>query len=427
MEEEIDLRPYIEALLQRWVWIGAAAVLAAVAAFAIASIQPPTYTATALVSVINPQGVELESLTAENVDPRLRTITSADPFASVYPELAVSDKMLQDLLAEMGPQLEDVENLDDLRELLEATPGSGSSLLRFRVQYKDAELAAQLANRWARLFVPWANELFGRQGLQRLETFEMQLAQASDELAQAEDALTAFQAANRVAVLSRALAAATQTQADYLDAQRRLQFLLQDARNLRDQLTARPATVGVTLADQLTALNLQLRAFGAETAVPLELQVASTDTLTGDSRQAQIAFLDSLIATLEAHAGQIETRLAELEPQILALQQQNQEAQTENDRLLRRRSAANEAYTALTRRVVEERISTQDLVNGVRLVSESAVPVQPESRGRLTTTALAFVAGLMVSSLVILGNMWWREANGRNDSGVKQQNDGANV
>ncbi|MCZ7671650.1 MAG: Wzz/FepE/Etk N-terminal domain-containing protein [Chloroflexi bacterium] len=54
MEEEIDLKPYIEALITKWYWIMGAAILAGVVAFIVSSALPPKYQATALVAVTQP-------------------------------------------------------------------------------------------------------------------------------------------------------------------------------------------------------------------------------------------------------------------------------------------------------------------------------------------------------------------------------------
>jgi uncharacterized protein involved in exopolysaccharide biosynthesis len=55
MEEEIDLRQYITVLMRRWYWIAGLALAAAVVAFGVSSILPPTYEATALVVVTQPR------------------------------------------------------------------------------------------------------------------------------------------------------------------------------------------------------------------------------------------------------------------------------------------------------------------------------------------------------------------------------------
>ncbi|NCF68576.1 MAG: lipopolysaccharide biosynthesis protein, partial [Chloroflexi bacterium] len=54
MEEEIDLRPYVEALLRNWKWIIGAGILAALIALGFSFLMPSTYEATALVAVSEP-------------------------------------------------------------------------------------------------------------------------------------------------------------------------------------------------------------------------------------------------------------------------------------------------------------------------------------------------------------------------------------
>ena len=55
MEDEIDLRAYIEVLLRHWKWIIALAVLAAIAAFVVNSLLPFTYEADSVVIVTEPR------------------------------------------------------------------------------------------------------------------------------------------------------------------------------------------------------------------------------------------------------------------------------------------------------------------------------------------------------------------------------------
>ena len=407
MEGEIDLRPYIEALARRWYWIVGTAVVAAVVTFAIISIRPPTYEATALVAIVNPQDVVLESLTVESVDPLLRSVYDTNPLVAVYPELAVSDGLLQVLLTQINPPLEGVEGVDDLREMLVAEPGSDASLLRLSVRYQDADKAAHVTNAWAELFVPWANEIYGNGGTQRLRFFEEQLAQALTDVESAEAALIAFQAVNRLTILENSLASHQEMQMAYLSTQRQVKFLLQDVQNLHDQI-AQSGSNTVNFADQLTGLNLQLSVFNAENAAPVQLQINPETFLTAESRQAQLAFLDGLITSLEARAVDAELQLAALEPEILELQQAKQEAETESNHLLRNHDAAIEEYTALTRAVTEERISAEDVSSGVRLASQAAVPQKPEGSNRVINTIIAGVVAFLAGIFFLLAMEWWQ-------------------
>ena len=55
MEEEIDLRQYVEVLIRSWGWIAGLALVAAAAALGVSFLIPPTYEATV---VVPPEGAE---------------------------------------------------------------------------------------------------------------------------------------------------------------------------------------------------------------------------------------------------------------------------------------------------------------------------------------------------------------------------------
>ncbi|MCB0028708.1 MAG: hypothetical protein KDE28_12425, partial [Anaerolineales bacterium] len=148
MEEEINLRPYFETITRGWYWLVTASVLAAIIAYAVSSSIAPTYEATALVVIAEPrQRVQF--------DPRIETVTESQPL-NAYPELAMSDEVMLSLLSTV--ELADVETVGKLRDLLVAEAGSAASLLQLRVQYKDPDVAALVANNWASFFVEWVNE-----------------------------------------------------------------------------------------------------------------------------------------------------------------------------------------------------------------------------------------------------------------------------
>ena len=397
MEEEIDLRPYAEAVINHWYWIIGAGLLAAIVAFGISSLITPTYQATALVAIAEPrQRVQF--------DPRIETVSESQPLKA-YPELAMSDEVLSNLLEQVT--LDDVTNLTELQNILEAEPGSDPSLLRLSVSYNDPTAAASLANKWADLFVDWANEIYGFQGGDQLRFFEDQLSEAETELATAEQALIAFQAQNRSSTIANKLSALTRAQASYLNAQQDITFLVQDVQALRTQLERQSNSGVVSVADQITVLFLEMKAFNVETAVPLQLQFDTTQMLTQQSKQEQIQFLDNLLETLAEQLSGIDEAVATLEPQILVLQKEEQETETGNGRVTRNFKIAEDTYTILARKVEEERITSQDSSSGVRMASETAVPQFPVSPRRLLNTLTAAVLGLAIAALGVFVIAWW--------------------
>ena len=163
-----------------------------------------------------------------------------------------------------------------------------------------------------------------------------------------------FEARNQSSIVEAQLESRRQAQSDYLDDQLRIAYLIQDIQGLRDQLAEQPANEQISLADNLTALLLQIKAFNAETetAAPLELQVDSSESISTKSLKDQVLLLDDLVATLQAKSTEIDTRLEELTPQILALQQGLQQITVEGDRLNRVRDLTGETYLTLARKVM---------------------------------------------------------------------------
>lgn len=403
MEEEIDLRPYIEAVLRNWMWIIGAAILAAVIALGVSSTMSPTYEAVALVAVAEPSQIV-------QFDPRIRTADENQPYKA-FPELATSDELLSSLLDEVTEIAPNVTSLASLRGMLTAKAGSDQRLLNLSVQNGDPQVATDVANKWAELFVVKANEVFGSQGDEQLAYFEDQREAARQELRQVEQDLIDFQARNRSMILANELTALNQTQADQLARQRQIALLLQDVDGLFNQVKSASSNSDPTSADQLAAVLLQLRAFGgvpgANQSNPWQLQL-NVDQISAAGRQDQITFLSELHDSLGAQTDQIDTHLAGLEPQILKLQQEKQEADSEEGRLRGGLALAEETYTALAHKVEEEKITSQNTGSGVRLASKSAVPGAPTGRGKLFIIAVAVALGVFLSILAIIVITWWR-------------------
>ncbi len=408
MEEEIDLRPYIETIIKHWYWIVAAAILAGLVAFGVTSLQPSSYEATALVTITLPQELTLTSLTGGKLDPSFVSKSEALPYLRAFPELATSDQLLQDLLQTLDPPLVDTISVEELRDMLVAEAGNDPTLIRLTATYDDPETVTQIVNQWAALYVPWANNVYEASGEDQVAFLETQLSTIKSDLETAEEALITFEANNRAPLLRNTSTFLTQKQATLLSEQNDLLTLTQDVQALQTQVESLPRNTPIPLAHQLTALNLQLQAFGVAENTPLQLQLEPTSALTGVDRATQLAFLDGLLDTLIARSAQLEMDLAQLEPQILTVQQQLQEAETQRTRLSRNYDEVEEIYTALARKTESERISAENTNTGVRLASNSAVPVEPSGSGRLLPTLVAAILGGLTAVTILLFREWQR-------------------
>ena len=139
MEDSIDLRPYILALLRYWWAIVAFAVLGSMLAITY-YLTRDEYHATAWLAISEPsQSVQF--------DTRIETTDELDLMLEAYPQLAFTDEVLTGMLPELSQRTDGrINDLITLRSYLYADRGNAPRLLRLTARADDPELAAYIAN-----------------------------------------------------------------------------------------------------------------------------------------------------------------------------------------------------------------------------------------------------------------------------------------
>jgi succinoglycan biosynthesis transport protein ExoP len=173
-------------------------------------------------------------------------------------------------------------------------------------------------------------------------------------------------------------------------------------------LSQQPSGRASSLADDLTALLLQIKAFNAESTVPVQLQVSSAESLSGKTVSEQMVFLDDLMVNVQAKSADIDAQLSELGPEILKLQQALEETRTELDRLTRDRDVAKNTYLTLANKVEEARIAAQDEAGEVQLASRASVPTSPVGPRKMMNVVIAGVLGLFLGVFLVFFAEYWQ-------------------
>lgn len=400
MEETVDLRSYLITLRNNWKWLLGAFIITSTVIVIVNFLLPTNYQATALVFVVEPQEII-------QFDPRIQPTLEEQP-TRAYPELATSDQILQELLTKLGSQPGNINSVNDLRNITTAETGSDPNLIRLKANAENPEVASNIANIWAELFVVRVNEIYGDQGHDQILYFEEQLSNAEDKLHLTEEALTEFQRSNRSLVITNTLSIQLQNYSDYLLEQQSITLLIQNTQALQELVDKSPNNQEVSYADQLTALTLQLRAFETDlTTFPLFFQINTNSPLTAENVNEQVIELNNLIAILENKLAQNETFIAELEPKIFKSQEELQQLETLENQLNLDYQVAQDTYTILARKVEEERISSNDTKSGAKLVSRAIIPESP-SRSQLPFLLLiGGIGSLIFASFIIYFIQWW--------------------
>jgi uncharacterized protein involved in exopolysaccharide biosynthesis len=214
VEEEIDLRQYIDVLLRWWWLIVVGALLAGGSAFLVSALMTPTYEATAGVVMLRNRaelslGSGFESISDEDFfangsggaitdlnKRRLQSLTGMVSDGAIAQEVADE---LSDVLTE-----EDEGEPSALVGRVEGQVLADSDTIQIVVSHHDPEKAAAIANAWAQAFERHVNAIYGEASLTPFADIHQQVQDAKVEYDQAQETLVTFMAEeNRASELQR--------------------------------------------------------------------------------------------------------------------------------------------------------------------------------------------------------------------------------
>ncbi len=446
-EEEIDLRPYIQALIEKWYWVIGTAVLAGVLVFIASLFVVPTYEAETAVAIVRIR-------TDITFDPRI--VTEDEAFArdqnarrTALVALVTSTDVIEAVLAEVGEQLPaEQQRVNALRNMV--TASSDGDLIRIRVRHGQPATAAALANSWGRQYERHVNQLYGGGRGEGLETIAAQVQTARTRYETAQAGLEAFTRTSQIVALSAEIEAQERVLTQYYDLLASLQsspvqlsqrVLAQHytdlqrieswslaAQSLRQQVAAGGGSPGAALGNQVSYVSLHSQIYSSmpfSATLPIEIQVA-----VGDVGETAVtpADIDNLLAILterrEATLDQIDAWQADvgtiplvaegdgerplqgaitsLSQQIAALQAELVAQEAQQTDLWQASELAWNTYQSLALKQAETEIAAQTLGSEVRLASRAAVPDHPTGQSQLVNTAVAGSLGALTAVLLIL-------------------------
>ena len=454
MEEEIDLRQYIEVLLKYKFWIIGLALLAAIVAFVISSLQPVTYQAEASLAMLRVRSaVAFEPNYQTLSEDELQLQTDLRSRRETLATLAKSPSVAAAVLQQLGERLKGVA--DGITPLLDMVKvGNDGDLILVKVKNRNPQLAADIANAWAELAEASINTIYGQLSLPAQE-LQTQFQEAQDRYETNQNDLESFLAQNQIPELERKIqhrreliASFQQTLTDSestlfnkpLENNRQIlshyyaelvsiEQVLVDARSLEGELERAGSASATEWAHALALIGIQNRAFGTGGQ---QLQIL----VSGEAPVTQVQDLKQLIAVLEQKADSMRTAISQMEQELfdvevndtllvstnaleqriqsltqelIELQAQLEAEQARERELAQARDLAWETHQTMARKLAEIEVTTQALSSDVRIAAPALKPEQAMPRGRLMNTAIAGTLGLMVGVFGAFIIEWWRQ------------------
>lgn len=392
MEEEIDLREYINVIVRRWKWIAGITLVAVITAAIVSFlVLPPVYQARAGVVIV-------KSRSEIAFEPKYRTLTEEDIASrrKALEALVRSSSVAAEVIDKLGSTLQPEEReVEALLDIVETT--SNGDLIGIKVEGKDPSKIAAIANAWGEAYERYVNELYGGR-IQSPEDIQPQVAEARSSYKETEEALARFMGDNQIEALSREIGAKQNTLADYYSTTQMLDRLIADATALRDQL--RQGASSARTGNSLSILLLQASSFTLlSPGLPVQLQLSFDEqSILESSAEEQVQELDVLLSVLEARLAGVQARIDEraLQQEILQLQEQLEREQARMRELTQARDLAWETYNTLARKEAEVGVASQATDTEVRFAVRAVEPKEPVAPKKKLNIAIAAVLGLMV-------------------------------
>jgi uncharacterized protein involved in exopolysaccharide biosynthesis len=448
-EDEIDLRPYILALIHNWWRIALVAMILAVVALGFSLLQTREYVATASILLTRSQAYlrlaqQFPTIPENIYDPTSRM--------NALLSIAQSDAIAVGTLQSIGDSLpEEEREIEAIKSRIKIL-NDGDSII-IRASAETPELAAQIANSWARQVEQAINRAYS--GDQPLAEIQNRLTIANQDYEESQRALETFMRDSQITLLQKKIDEANNLLSEavndrawqisyYYNRKQSMQDLKVKAEALQQQLGNGNRSSAGSMGDAIALLNLHSNAFGmgetsnaralwlGETSdkviadntprMTYDLQLAELSSLN-DTPSSYEEDLDFIIQQADAEISKAEQNLKSLNQNLLqgegsevieatAAQIQELQTQLENEHAREReltndRDLARDAYQALLQKAAEIENSSQTS-SQVTLASAAVPPQKPASRGTLRNTLVAGLLGGLVGVFWVFGSIWWK-------------------
>ncbi|MEI7772097.1 MAG: Wzz/FepE/Etk N-terminal domain-containing protein [Chloroflexales bacterium] len=423
MEQEIDLRPYLVAVLRHWRMIIICTLALALAGVASSALAKPSQRANADVLVI-------PATSQITLDPRYQTtygssnVSNPTAARQALINLVTSRLVVEQVATTLG---EVDTTADTLSQQVKVT--STSDLLQITVSDADPARALKIAEAWGKAYEQVVDDIYSRSQTQA-DLLTADIAAAQQRYNDAQAALETLlkdgqivkvqgQIASMTDLLDGTRKAQQQLYSDYLTRIGKLDLLLQDAQTLRDQAGAQ-ATSG--FADGFAALLLRARTV-SDTAPAFQLSAGDIASAQGSS-SALTATLDQMISVLAQRRDQLSAQAAEIaaaiasggaassgqdaatltrySDQLATLNSTFEQLDAQKTRLTQQRDLARDTLMLLQKKRDEQEVARSSPQIEVRFISANIEPKSSTTGQLVLMGGVAGVIGLVLSIVLAL-------------------------
>jgi uncharacterized protein involved in exopolysaccharide biosynthesis len=380
VEDEIDLRHYVDVLQRRWKWVVGLTIAAALFAGIASLLIPPTFEATAV------------AITSNNPT-NAGTSTALSPQAQLT--LMTSPEVGSGVIQTLGDKLPAVQRDPAVlsRQVQVNTDATDKSLFQVTARADQPQLAGDIANAWADAGVAVLNQQANDASAQSIAPLEQAKAKAQSDLQIAEENLKNLERDSQIDSLTEEITRTQKALATVVTQTETIQISRAQAQTLKQQVQQ----AQVTLTPELL-LNLQTVASSSDAS--FLIQPSQGTTLT---EREQLDQLDALSAALLAKQTALDQSTERLTQQFVDLQTRLNDKETALIEPRRARDTARASYDAASTQLRDAQARLVASQNPARVVSRAAAPDSPTQPKPLQIVVVAAALGLLLGVLSAFG------------------------
>jgi len=431
-EDEIDLRPYVLALLHRWWVVVLLGVIAAAAGMGFSQSQNKTYTASATILVTRTSA----------------TLSLAEQFPTVKEPVDTNSRMVaflsiaqnDSIVIKVYDQVKDlpsspVHNPADLKKMVTVS-NQGDAILITATTHSP-QMAADIANSWAKETVASINSAYASN--EPLAVMQTEKDAAQQEYLTTQANLEAFIKDNQIDLLNARIMESKTLFNSYANDrlwqisywnQRKydMETLIIETEALQKQLQSGVSSTAGSLGDALAVLMTRFRSLSntqnqagdtGQAGIELNLQINDVKILNDSVGNAQVdieALLKRAIdekATAEAKLESLRSEgpdqkiIEEIATKTRALETELESQKARSNELYAERDLALKAYQTLSEKVTEIETAPQTSYE-VNLAEPGVPSLISNPRNTLRNTLVGGVLGLVVSIIAVITLEWWK-------------------
>jgi uncharacterized protein involved in exopolysaccharide biosynthesis len=445
-EDEIDLRPYVLALLHRWWVVVLLGVIVAAASMGFSLAQKKTYSSTATILVTRTSATLSLAEQFPTVKEPIDTTSRMSAFLSIARNDSIAIKVY-DQVINLGVPLE--QNWTLLKKMVSVS-NQGDAILISAIA-NSPQLAADIANSWAEETVASINSAYISN--EPLAVIQTEKDAAQQEYLTAQANLEAFIKDNQIELLnsriteSRGLfnsyANDRAWQISYWDRRKlAMETLITETEALLKQLQSGVSSTAGSLGDALAVLMSRFSALSitqnqagnteqitqdqtsntGQVGIELNLQINDVKTLNDSVGNAQ-ADIETLLkramdekAAAEAKLESLRSEgpdqkiIQEIAAKTRALETELESQKARANELYSKRDLALKAYQTLSQKVTEIETAPQTSYE-VTLAEPGVLPQTANPRNTLRNILIGGVLGLVVGISAVIILEWWRTSS----------------